>query len=197
MERELVELQASLKSFQSHLNDKETTSYQAWMNTLQTKVEFIARQLDDKHQLEKNYLHLSKDHLKMQQLLDDLQRQLEREQRVSRLLEKTNTELAEALRAMRKQSESDTTMSSIQVISEIPSHMRRASSLEFDAQFRDLYLGTHLQRYDRHTQSDEDFNSSKSIGHLDLIAMLACSASATEASLIEKQDAYDAFVRRM
>mmetsp|Transcript_20253 Transcript_20253/g.37794 ORF Transcript_20253/g.37794 Transcript_20253/m.37794 type:complete len:194 (+) Transcript_20253:11534-12115(+) len=192
MDRELFELKSSLMSFQAHVRSFENERYTAWMSAFQAKVEFISRQLEDKLQLEKNYLQVSKENLRMQQMLDELQVRLARERRFSGLLEKTNTELTEALRAMRKQSANDTTMSTIQHDFESNLHRRATSSVELENQLKELDLENHITKIDRYTQSDP----SPALHKLDLIAMLACSASVTEASLKDKDEAYDAFVQR-
>lgn len=197
MTHELAELQSSLKSFHSQLNGKELTVSQAWLHTFQSKVDFIARELEDKHQLEKSYLHLSKQHLKMQKTCDDLQRRLTRELHSSSVLKKTNTELTETLRAIRKKTDSITTVDSIDHESDTHSTHRTSSSMELDAQLTDLSLDSQILKIDKSTQIDSDLSSVRTQDYLDLISMLACSASATESCLKERQQAYEAFVKDM
>jgi predicted nucleic acid-binding Zn-ribbon protein len=188
MEDNLAELQTTLQSLQT--NFPGLARYKVWINSFQTKLQLLGSHLEDKIKLEMNYAKLNKENLKYQEKLDDLSTKLERERSLSSLMEKTNHELTEALSYMRRQVEGNSTQSSIRGTSEA-AFDHRASSMDLEAQLKDLSFGSVPMTCEKAIQTMKEEGTD--LVENDLLAMLACSASAVELSLQDQKEAYEAF----
>jgi hypothetical protein len=188
MEDNLAELAATLQSLRT--NFRSLARYRVWIDSFQTQLQLLGSYLEDKTKLELNYAKLNKDNLKCQKKLDDLSTKLQRERRLSSLMEKTNHELTEALSYMRKQVEDNSTQSSIRGTSEA-AFDHRASSMDLEAQLKDLSFGSVPITCEKATQTIKEEGTATVAS--DLLAMLVCSASAVELSLQDQKEVYEAF----